>query len=348
MSVHPIPNRNMLLNRSKHAFFGAGYTLWDDYCNSTSFDFIAKKDNVSSSSQHIITKIVVDLDLFRKQTSIELQLISSLISGSPLVIGHSAAGKHLDEATLYRRHNVSAVSIPTLLMLLKYEKGEHSSKISKFSHPGGIAVNISKEILKARRKYLQMNQKLLAEKIGVSRHSLYKYEKGESFPNPDTYQNLKRIIGDDLDVSLNILETESRGLCEENLDNFKTPNSNLKKEIASYLEEKEFNILWFKSSPFDGLSEPLFEAKMDEKSNCTPYPIITGVTESTETKDDERIIKTTSLSQFLQKQAIWFVEDDLDKDDSGYESFAITFVKISDLERMPSSEFKKLLSRKNK
>ncbi len=351
MSVHPTLTKNMLLNQSKHAFAGAGYTLWDDYLNSASFDFIAKKeDSLSATSQHIVTKIVLDLDLFKKQTSVELQLISRLISGSPLLIGYSADGKHLDEATLYRRHDVSAISLPTLHMLLKREEGEYSTKISKFSHRGGIAVNISKELLKTRRKRLQLNQKILAEKIGVSRHSLYKYEKGESFPNLETYQNLKKILGKDLDVSLNILQTELTGLCEDKLESYKTPNSNLQKEISSYLEEKDFNILWFKSSPFDGLSEPFNEneAEIDKQVDGKPYPIIAGVSESIETKDDARIIRTTSLSQFLQKHAIWFIEDDLDKEDSELESFAITFIKISDLERMPPSEFKKLFSRKSK
>ncbi|MFX0185982.1 MAG: hypothetical protein ACFE95_23090 [Candidatus Hodarchaeota archaeon] len=347
MSLQEPLTKDQLINHSRHEFKRAGYSLSDENIKSSVFDFIAKKNDFASTrfnSQKIIAKVLVDLDLFKKQASIELQLISKLISGFPLLVAHSAAGKNMDEATLYRRHDVSAVSLETLRMFFQYERGLKEAKISKFSHRGGIYVNLSKERFKERRKRLQMEMTILAKKVGRSRHSLYKYEKGESFPKISTYNNLISILGNDLDVPLDILETKFKILSEKTIMEYEEPYSKLQKEVATYLADKDFDIFWFKSEPFDGLSAPPSDKSSLKSQNNVPHPVITGVTSSNEINDSNRITSINNLSNFLQKKAIWFMEDDMENFTISKEPINLTVVKISDLERMPTQDFKKLLN----
>ncbi|MHA2223951.1 MAG: helix-turn-helix domain-containing protein [Candidatus Hodarchaeales archaeon] len=347
MSIQETVTKDMLIDKSEIEFQKAGYSIWRENINSNTFDFIASKsklNNYNPTSQRIITKVLTDLDFFKKRTSIELQLISKLISGFPLLVAHSATGKNIEEATLYRRHDVSAISIKTLQLFLQYERGLETKKISKFAHRGGVLVNLSKERFKERRRRLKLDMTILAKKSGISRHSLYKYEKGKSFPKKQYFNILSQILGDNLDIPLNILETRFKSLCLDTLKDYKHPQSKLKKEVTNYLTEKGISVLWFKSEPFDALSESLKKIKGENSF----HPIITGVTSSDEKNDFKRIFLIKSLSKFLQKKAIWFTDDNSEYQDSIMGFSSITTISISDLERMAFEDFEKLFNKKNR
>jgi predicted transcriptional regulator len=350
MSAAETITREKLVSQTKAEFKRAGYSLWSEVPKSNVFDFIAKKIDtrkISFNQRRIITKVVIDLDLFKKQTSIELQLISKLISGFPLLVAHYADRKNIEEETLYRRHNVSAISLRTLRKHLQFEGGKKSAKISKFTRRGGVYVNLSKDKLKAQRKLKKLDMTYLAEKVGISRHSLYKYEKGESFPKVDNYISLCKELDDvDLDVPLDIYETQFKGLSEHTLKDYKQPRSKLQKEVGIYLAEKNFDVLWFKSKPFDGLSEPVTDKSGSNRNLKVPYPILTGVTSQNEKKDLSRFFLVNSLSKFLRKKAVWFKEDDIDDIESPEDSLHMVVINISDLEGMALIDFIELLNKK--
>jgi putative transcriptional regulator len=351
MSIQETITKEKLVTQTKNEFQKAGYSLWNENFQSYAFDFIAKKPNsmnLRSSPQKIITKVLVDLDLFKKQTSIDLQLISKLISGFPLLISHSATKKHIKKGTLYRRHNISAISLRTLQMFLQYERGLESAKISRFAHRGGVYVNLSKEKFKTRRKQLQLDMTILAKKVGISRQSLYKYEKGERFPKTKYFKILSNILGNNLDVPLDILENQFEDICQHTLRDYKQPRSQLQKEITNYLADKEFDVLWFKSEPFDGLSEPVIYQSSSKNRLDTTYPVITGVTSSNDEEDSDRLLLIKSLSKFLQKKAIWFLDDDYNNIDldTSKETSQLTVINISDLEGMGQIDFKNILNKK--
>ena len=351
MSIQTM-TKEKLVTQTKNEFKKAGYSLWNENCQSSAFDFIAQKNDLMSVEQtpkKIVTKVVVDLDFFKRHTSIDLQLISKLISGFPLLISHSATQKHIKKGTLYRRHNISAISLKTLQMFLQYEKGLESAKISKFTHRGGIYVNLSKEKFKARRRQLQLDMTILAKKAGISRQSLYKYEKGESFPKIKYFKLLCEILGNNLDIPIDILENQFDDICQRTLKDYMQPRSQLQKEITNYLADKEFDVLWFKSEPFDGLSKPV-TTRSSSKDQDTSYPVITGVTSSKEVNDSDRLMLINSLSKFLRKKAIWFLEDDnkFDGLDSSQDVTQLTMINISDLEGMGHIDFKNILNKKTK
>jgi predicted transcriptional regulator len=343
MSVKETLTKKQFEYYCKNEFQRAGYCISDDNIRSNAFDFIAQRKNpikTGNNARKIVTKILVDLDLFKKQASIELQLISKLISGFPLLVAQSAAGKNMDEAALYRRHDISAISLDTLKMYLRYEK------ISKYAGRGGIYVKISKDELKKRRKLLKLDLTFLARKIGLSRHSLYKYEKGESLPKIENYKLLTKVLGDNLDEPIEVLSSQFNYLCENTLRNYVKPHSKLQEEVTQYLEDIEVNVLWFKSEPFDGLSAPSSDFSSSNKNHDTIHPIITGVTSCDDKTDSVRISSIESLSKFLQKKAVWFIDENLVDYNSIKSLGHLTIVNISDLEHMADKEFKDLLKKR--
>jgi len=345
MALQEPVTKNILIDLSKIEFLKAGYSLWEDSGKSQAFDYIAVEDSnlhISPTPNKIITKNIVDFDSFKKQVSIQLLLISKLISGIPLLIGLYSSGKEISDLTLYRRHNISAISLETLRKLLQSKEGSKLTKISKFAHRGGIFVNISQDLLKERRKRLHLEMSIISNLTGISRHTLYRYEKGESFPKIESFILLSEILGEDLDVPIQIFEVRAENIPQETLNNYKLPRSKLQKEVSDYLADKEFSVLWFKSEPFDGLSEPNMEENLNIREKNS-FPILTGVATPDKSINSVRIQTIESLSKFLKKKAFWFTEDENISDNTSIEDLSFKILHISDLESMAPEEFFKLI-----
>ncbi|MHA1213895.1 MAG: helix-turn-helix domain-containing protein [Candidatus Hodarchaeales archaeon] len=344
MSALQSLTKDKLTTLSKEAFLNADYSLWNDDQHSQAFDFIAlkRKPGRAKDPIKIVTKVVVDLDFFKKQVSLQLQLISRLISGFPLLISQKSSGKDINDLTLYRRHDVPAITIETLKKFLLEEPDLKNPKISRFAHRGGIYVNISKRRLRQRREELDLEIKVVSHKTGISRFALYRYEKGDCCPKLENFQLLTKVLGKDLDLPIDMFKTNFEYVSKQILDSFKQPKSKLQKEISIYLSEKEFNVLWFKSEPFDGLTEPTDKSYSEEVTRV-PYPILAGVSTQDRTLDSDRIQSIMSLSKFLQKKAFWFTEDEIPIEKGKSQKSHFKIVNISDLESMGSNEFKKLI-----
>jgi predicted transcriptional regulator len=331
-----------ILSSAKYQFRKAGYSISDDKLNSSSFDFIAKKQKypLLSDPVKLIIRVLADLDYFKKSTSIDLQLISKLVQGNPLLIAHSATGKKIEEATLYRRYNVPAISLRTLQLFLQRELSKKPFKLAKFAYRGGIHVNISLSRFTRQKEQSSINLTELADKIGVSRQSLYNYEKGISSPKIDTFQKIKKIMGPNLKESIDIFRDQDKFLAEKEIRNISNPRSPLQKEITRYLEDKDFHIIWFRAEPFDGMSIDEQKSINDSESLQSLKSIFTGVTTTNIEKDKARMLLLKKLSLFLEKRTIWFEEEEnVNKSQKQKQPSFFTTLGISELERMGSEEF---------
>ena len=348
MSVKEDTHRNELLNSTKLEFRNAGYTLSDNDISSSSFDFIVKKKEIQTPliPKKMIIRVLAELDLFKRHTSQELQLIAKLIQGKPLLIAKFSTGKRIKPATLYRRHNVPAISLQTLKSFLQDELSKKSPQITKLTKRGGIFVNLSTSRFVERRKQLELDISLLAEKIGVSRQSLYKYERGKSSPKLDSYARIFEIMGIDLEQPINIFEKPKKSTddLDFTIKELCKPKSQRQKEITGYLQEKEIQILWLRQEPVDGIIVNE-QREIIDKSEINPgTTIITGVSSTNEEKDHDRLLLLNKLARFLGKKAIWFEDEESDKESKFIKTTDFfTILTISDLEHMGNEELLKSL-----
>ncbi len=345
MSVKANTHKNELLNSAKREFRNAGYTLSDNSINSSSFDFIAKKNENQTpfETKKMIIRVLAELDLFKIHTSQDLRLIAKLIQGNPLLIAKFATGKRIKPSTLYTRHEVPAISLQTLRTVLHDEVSGKGPKITKITRRGGIFVNLSTSRFIERRKQLGLDISLLADRLGISRQSLYKYEKGDSKPKLESYARIIEIMGLDLDHPVDIFKKTDKDLDFDINEIFK-PKSSLQKEISGYLQEKGIQILWFRKELFDGMFVNEHQEEVNKSDINTGTSIITGVTSTNEEKDNDRILLLDKLSYFLGKKGIWFEDEESGKESKSIKTTNFfTILTISDLERMGNKELSKFL-----
>ena len=346
MSIIAEKGKENLLNDAKHQFRKAGYSISDENLISSSFDFIAKKENSPplSNPVRLIIRVLAELDYFKKNTSIGLQFISKLIHGNPLLIAQSATGKEIEDATLYRRHNVPAISLKTLQLLLQNESSKYPFQLERFAYRGGIHVHLSLSRFTRLKAQSGINLTELADNIGISRQSLYNYEKGISCPKIENYRRMEKVMGDNLKESVDIFKDNEKLSTEQALRNFCNPRSPLQKEITNYLEDMDFQIAWFREEPFDGMSIDDHHSIKDNERVKSFKSIFTGVVSTDIEKDRIRKLLLKKLSNFLEKNTIWFYEEEnVRKSRKRRKSSFFTTLSISDLERMGSEEFLELL-----
>jgi len=212
MSIIAEKGKKSLLNNAKYQFRKAGYSISDKDLCSSSFDFIAKKPNLSpvSNPVKLIIRVLAELDYFKKNTAIDLKLISKLMNANPLLIAHTATGKEIEDATLYRRHNVPAISLKTLQLFLQKKSPENPFKLERFAYRGGIHVYLSLSRFIELKEQSGVNLTELADNIGVSRQSLYNYAKGISSPKIENYQRMEKVMGDNLKESVDIFKDQEK------------------------------------------------------------------------------------------------------------------------------------------
>lgn len=95
------------------------------------------------------------------------------------------------------------------------------------------------ERLAARRKLAGLSQEALAEKLGVSRQAVSKWERSESSPDTDNLIALAKLYGVSLDELLYVDESIEDDVAFEAADRAQAKEANEKEGIKEELEEEE-------------------------------------------------------------------------------------------------------------
>ena len=146
-----------------------------------SFDLIARNDGTL-----LVIKVVSHIDSVSEEAAFDLELISRLLGGIPLIVGERARDAELERGAVYVRYGIYAVSPSTL-----YDYFVEKIPPLVYASPGGLYVNIDGDALKDIREKRNMSLGDLGNVLGVSRRTISKYESG---------------IGTTLDVAIRIEE----------------------------------------------------------------------------------------------------------------------------------------------
>jgi putative transcriptional regulator len=121
----------------------------------------------------ILVKILPDIGNLTRIDSQELREISGYFSATSLLIGQEARERPLEDDTIYRRYNISAVNLKTFenVVLRNVRPLIQAS-------PGGYYVEIAGDALRQRRQDLGLSVGELADMVGISRRTIYGYERG--------------------------------------------------------------------------------------------------------------------------------------------------------------------------
>ncbi len=266
----------------------AGFTVSQKCCCRPScFDFAARKDE-----NLVFVKAQSDIANFSQADSLDLAVISKHFSAMSILISKKAREKALEDDTVYSRYHLLAVTQRTFEdMLLR-----RTFPLVQ-AGPGGYYVEIHGEAVKERRQDLGLSVGELAEMTGVSRRTLYSYERGTAKASVSAAYNLICILGIPVARPIDIFK-KSRSQARSFLITAKHAicRSKLLQRVLKRLAR--YNITTVKKAPFDFLLDV-----PEEKVR-----IIGGVIGKKERQLDRRANEILSVSRVIQAHPILITE----------------------------------------
>ncbi len=175
----------------------AGFQVSQICCSRPScFDFAARKD-----AKTVLVKVTSDVDTFPAQSARELKMIASRISAASLIISQQAHGKPLEDDTVYSRNAIFVITEKTIKNIAL-----QTGNPLIYAGPGGYTVEVDGALIEKRRKELGLSVGKLAAMIGVSRRTLYGYERGMARASVTSAYKLAKTLGVPVAKPINVLE----------------------------------------------------------------------------------------------------------------------------------------------
>jgi putative transcriptional regulator len=204
-----IIQRGLLMNRWEAdnadslgvALKEAGFQTSQLCCSRPScFDFAARKGN-----EVILVELQSDVDTFSRFDSQELRVIAGHVSAAPLVVSDRTHDRQLEDDTVYSRYSVYVVTGKTLRSI-----ASRTGFPLVNAGPGGYFVEVNGALIESRRKELGLSIGKLAEMVGVSRRTLYGYERCMAKASVSSAYNLAKVLGVPVAKPVNVLRGTRR------------------------------------------------------------------------------------------------------------------------------------------
>lgn len=193
------------------------------------------------------SKMIVKIQGNKKSLKVksDLKNIARIGLGIPVVINDSA-----EEEIISDKGNILSMNVDT------FEKILDGEKIFLFKTRGGLFVKINSKELKKKREELGLSLGEVAQTLGVSRISIYDYEKEDSFVSLDIAEKLVELFGEEIlgDVLNNFRVDEKDNDVQDDDDNI------ISHKIAINLTEKGFRVVKMSFTAID-----LVASKNDSK-----------------------------------------------------------------------------------
>ncbi len=251
------------------------------------FDFVARK-----KSKVLLIKVHSDVSTFSYQDATELRIIADHVSAAPLLISQKAHDKPLEDDTVYSRQAIFVVTEITIKNVAL-----QTANPLVYAGPGGYFVELNGELVEKRRKELGMSFGQLADMVGVSRRTLYGYERGMAKASVTSAYNLAKTLGIPVAKPINIFEKTSK-----NQYCILTKATRAIARHALLLRVfRKFafcNISPVKKAPFDFIMHI-----SDEK------PVVGSIAAHNEERLKKRVEETLSICQVLNAHPVLIMEE---------------------------------------
>jgi len=235
-------NRTEILDNVESLFEDAGFHLSRRCCTKPHcFDFVARReDNL------LFTKVQTNIGNIYEKDAYGLTTLSDAFHATSLFICEKTRNKPIEDDTLYMRYGVRAITLRTLEDALFQGFGPLIE-----AGPGGYYVKLDGEAIRKERLENGLSMGKVAEVLGVSRRTLYGYERGLAKASVLTSYKLASILGipvvEPLDLFQPIAKTEgflatARRIISE---------SRFLRFIIEKLRQFNFTVFQLRRAPFD-------------------------------------------------------------------------------------------------
>jgi putative transcriptional regulator len=290
----------------------AGFQISQICCSRPScFDFAARKDDKA-----VLMKVSSDADTFSTYNARELKVIAGRISAASLVISQQTHGKPLEDDTVYTRKGIIVITEKTIRNIVL-----QTANPLVYASPGGYSVEVDGELVERRRKEIGLSIGKLATMVGVSRRTLYGYERGMAKASVKSAYKLAETLGVPVAKPINVL-------------------AKIRKQRQCLLMKAQQaitgNVLLqkvFRKFAFCDIS-PVYRAPFDFIMNVPQGKgvIVGGVAVSTERNLEKRIEEITSVCYVMNAHPVLITEK------AKLPSKDVACINIDELSAMPTPE----------
>lgn len=267
----------------------AGFEVSQICCSRPScFDFAAKK-----SESTILLKVASEVDTFSDSVSHELKTIASRIPAAALLISQMSHGKRLEDDTVYSRNNVHVINEKTIKSIV-----QQTGNPLIYAGPGGYTVQVDGALVEHRRKELGLSIGQLAAMVGVSRRTLYGYERGMAKASVASAYKLAETLAVPVAKPINVLEKTRR---QPECLLLKTKHDLMTKLLLKQVFKK------FSSCDISPVHKAPFDFIMSVPNEN--YLIIGGVAASDEPDLDNRVNEILSICRVIYAYPVLITEN---------------------------------------
>lgn len=265
----------------KEAGFAVSQACWS---RPSCFDFAARKNE-----NLIFVKTQYDVDNLSVTDSTDLKNISSSFSAASLLISKNTRERPLEDDTVYSRYAVPALTLKTFENILI----RRSHPLIR-AGPGGYYVEIDGTAIKRKRQELGVSVGEMAKLIGVSRRTLYGYERGMAKASVSVAYKLIQALGIPVAEPMNIFrKLKAKRECPFLLTARRVLTEN-KFLMRIFRKSERCKVTTVKKAPFD------FVITVHEEKT----KIIGGVASNGEKDLDRRMDEILSVSNVVQARPI--------------------------------------------
>jgi len=278
-----------ILDNAESLFEKAGFHLSQRCCVRPScFDFVARRE-----SQIAFVKAQQNIGNVYERDAEGLATMAKLFAGSPLFVCEKTRNKQLEDDTLYSRYNVGAVTLKTLEDSLLNSTGPLIE-----AGPGGYYLRLDREAIRKRRLEKGLSIGKMAEIMGVSRRTLYGYERGMAKASVATAYKLEWVLGlpvvKPIDIFQYLEKPEGFFAAAKRI----ISESRFLQFVIRKLLQFNFSVFQIRRAPFDFVAKP-----PEEKTS-----LLGAVAYEKELDFEIRTEEIVSVSKLVDAQPIFVTE----------------------------------------
>jgi putative transcriptional regulator len=252
------------------------------------FDLVARR-----KEQLTFMKMYANIGNVSAEDASELQTISECLSATPFFICNENRRKPLEDDTVYSRYNICTITLKTIEDIALHEKYPLVE-----AGPGGYYVRLDGKEIRERRQKLGFSTGKLADMIGISRRTLYGYEKDMAKASVSVAYNLEWILGVPMVESIDVFQSNSQDTGFLAAAKRIITKHNFLQKVLKKFDQINFRVAHTKRAPFDFIAQSLDE----------PLNIIGGVPDEKERNINQRTDEIVSISKVLNAQPIFITD----------------------------------------
>jgi len=252
------------------------------------FDFVARKGGSVA-----FFKVPANLSSTCRREADELRTIAGFFGGAALFVCDKAKDKPLEDDTVYSRYGVFAISPNTLEDIVT-----RGFLPLVLAGPGGYYVRLDGTAIRRRRLKLGLSMGKLAESLGVSRRTLYGYERSMAKASVSAAYKLEWFLGVPVVEPIDVFRPVRRRRGFLSVAKRVLVRNRLLHGVLRWLRRCRFDVFPARKAPFDFIAE------------CpqTKISLVGGVACSSDKNLDARTKEILSVSQVVGARSVFITD----------------------------------------